>query len=70
MKKLLLIAALASPLWLGSQAQAQDWAPISVAGKLHDRASFRYFWQVLERAHQTGVAMPEQAHVYFSATAH
>ncbi|HQY78048.1 MAG TPA: aldolase/citrate lyase family protein, partial [Rhodoferax sp.] len=51
-------------------AQAQDWAPISVAGKLHDRASFRYFWQVLERAHQTGVAMPEQAYSYFSAAVH
>jgi citrate lyase subunit beta/citryl-CoA lyase len=52
------------------QAQAKDWAPISVAGKLHDRASFRYFWQVLERAHQTGVMMPEQAHLYFSAAMH
>ena len=31
-----------------------DWAPISFDGKLHDRASYRYFWQVLERAHQTG----------------
>jgi len=52
------------------QAQAQDWAPIAVAGKLHDRASYRYFWHVLERAHQTGVAMPEQAHLYFSAAVH
>ena len=46
-------------------AQANGWAPISVAGKLHDRASFRYFWQVLERAHQTGVAIPESASPYF-----
>ncbi len=52
------------------QAEAQDWAPISVAGKLHDRASYRYFWQVLERAHQTGVAIPEQALSYFSAAVH
>lgn len=48
------------------QAQAQDWAPISVAGKLHDRASFRYFWHVLERAYQTGVALPEPVRAYFS----
>ena len=34
-----------------------DWAPISYKGTLHDRASYRYYWQVLERAHQTGRAM-------------
>jgi citrate lyase subunit beta/citryl-CoA lyase len=34
-----------------------EWAPISHKGKLHDRASYRYYWQVLERAHQTGRAM-------------
>ena len=38
-------------------ADAQ-WAPISVDGVLHDRASYRYFWQVLERAAQTGCALP------------
>jgi len=47
------------------QAQAHDWAPIAVGGQLHDRASFRYFWQVLERAHQTGVALPQEAAAYF-----
>lgn len=39
-------------------AAAADWAPISVDGVLHDRASYRYFWQLLERAHQTGRALP------------
>lgn len=34
-------------------AQAADWAPISVHGQLHDRASYRYFWQLIERAYQT-----------------
>jgi citrate lyase subunit beta / citryl-CoA lyase len=33
---------------------AVSWAPISFEGKLHDRASYRYHWEVLERAHQTG----------------
>lgn len=42
-----------------------DWAPISFAGNLHDRASYRYFWQVLERAHQTGRALPAEAQCYF-----
>ncbi len=41
-------------------AQAQEWAPISHLGQLHDRASYRYFWQVLERAHATGHNMPMQ----------
>ena len=43
-----------------------DWAPISFDGKLHDRASYRYFWQVLERAHQTGRALPAEAQTYFN----
>jgi citrate lyase subunit beta/citryl-CoA lyase len=38
-------------------AQAADWAPIrhSHQGRvqLHDRASYRYFWQVLQSAHRT-----------------
>lgn len=34
-----------------------DWAPISHEGQLHDRASYRYYWQVLERAHRTGRAL-------------
>jgi citrate lyase subunit beta/citryl-CoA lyase len=38
-------------------ADAQ-WAPISVDGVLHDRASYRYFWQILERAAQTGCPLP------------
>ncbi|MEO8120111.1 MAG: aldolase/citrate lyase family protein [Rhodoferax sp.] len=42
-----------------------DWAPISYGGKLHDRASYRYFWQVLERAHQTGRHLPNEARAYF-----
>jgi citrate lyase subunit beta/citryl-CoA lyase len=48
------------------QAASQaDWAPIAVDGKLHDRASYRYFWQVLERAHQTGQAIPAELQHYF-----
>ncbi len=45
-------------------AQAAHWAPIrhQVAGRdtLHDRASYRYFWQVLERAARTGQALPAE----------
>jgi citrate lyase subunit beta/citryl-CoA lyase len=40
-------------------AQAANWAPISHAGQLHDRASYRFFWQLIERAHQTGRHLPD-----------
>lgn len=46
-------------------AVAADWAPVSWHGVLHDRASYRYFWQVLERAHQTGQPLPSGAQMYF-----
>ena len=39
-------------------AQAADWAPTSHRDTLHDRASYRYFWHVLERARHTGQALP------------
>ena len=42
-----------------------DWAPISFDGQLQDRASYRYFWQVLERAHRTGRPLPAQAIAWF-----
>jgi citrate lyase subunit beta/citryl-CoA lyase len=46
------------------------WAPISLAGKLQDRASYRYYWQVLERAHRTGRALPEAVRTWFETTPH
>lgn len=48
------------------KALAVAWAPVSHAGQLHDRASYRYFWQTLERAHRTGHAMPEPVQALFS----
>jgi citrate lyase subunit beta/citryl-CoA lyase len=48
-------------------AQAAQWAPISVDGTLHDRASYRFHWQVLERAHQTGRTLPAEAADWFGA---
>ena len=46
-------------------AAREEWAPISFEGKLHDRASYRYYWQVLERAHQTGRTLPPESQIYF-----
>lgn len=44
-----------------------DWAPISFGGTLHDRASYRYFWQVLERAHLTGRPLAPEVQAYFQS---
>jgi citrate lyase subunit beta/citryl-CoA lyase len=55
--------ALACEVLLAAQQAA--WAPISHGGQLHDRASYRFFWQVLERAHATGRAMPTEAQPFF-----
>ena len=51
-------------------AARAEWAPISHSGKLEDRASYRFHWQLLERAHQTGRALPaEVRHWFAEATA-
>ena len=41
-------------------AQAARWAPIRHRDTLHDRASFRYYWQVIERARRTGQPLPAE----------
>jgi len=46
-------------------AQNADWGPISWEGKLHDRASYRYYWELLRRAHATGAALPAEARKRF-----
>lgn len=50
------------------RAQQADWAPIGFEGQLHDRASYRFFWQVLERAHRTGQLLPSGLRHYFGAS--
>jgi citrate lyase subunit beta/citryl-CoA lyase len=42
-------------------AQRADWGPIQYAGELHDRATYRYFWEILQKARVTGVTIPEEA---------
>ncbi|VTU27134.1 MULTISPECIES: HpcH/HpaI aldolase/citrate lyase family protein [unclassified Variovorax] len=50
---------------IASAARAA-WAPVSIDGTLHDRASYRHFWQVLERAHATGRALPSETRDWFA----
>lgn len=41
-------------------AQRADWAPVRHRDTLHDRASYRYFWDLLQRARSTGQALPAE----------
>lgn len=46
-------------------AQDVAWGPIQYAGELHDRATYRYFWEVLQKAKLTGVAITDEAQKRF-----
>jgi citrate lyase subunit beta/citryl-CoA lyase len=42
-------------------AQQAEWGPIQYAGELHDRATYRYYWEILQKARVTGVAISDDA---------
>ena len=42
-------------------AQDANWGPIQYDGELHDRATYRYFWELLKKARVTGVKVPDEA---------
>ena len=42
-------------------AQANHWGPIQYQGELHDRATYRYFWELLQKAKVTGVKIAAPA---------
>ena len=44
-----------------SDAKAASWGPTSQNGRLHDRASYRYYWTVLQRAKLAGLSLPDAA---------
>ncbi len=46
-------------------AQAASWGPIQHAGDLHDRATYRYFWELVQRAQVSGLALPGEAARWF-----
>ena len=46
-------------------AQRANWGPIQFDGELHDRATYRYFWELLQKAKVTGVTLPEEAAAAF-----
>ncbi|HEY5789860.1 MAG TPA: aldolase/citrate lyase family protein [Gammaproteobacteria bacterium] len=42
-----------------------DWGPLQYRGELHDRASYRYFWELLQKARVTGMPLPDAAEQAF-----
>lgn len=46
-------------------AQAVNWGPIQYEGELHDRATYRYFWEILQKAKLTGVPFSKEADTAF-----
>ncbi len=51
-------------------AQAVGWGPIRHDGRLHDRASYRYYWELLQRANTTGMDLPASVRRSFFSTTH
>jgi citrate lyase subunit beta / citryl-CoA lyase len=47
-------------------AQKASWGPIQHAGDLHDRATYRYFWELVERAKVSGRPLPAEAERWFA----
>ncbi|KQZ45208.1 CoA ester lyase [Duganella sp. Root1480D1] len=41
------------------EAEKVQWGPINQHGRLHDRASYRYYWTVLQRAKLAGLPLPD-----------
>ncbi len=42
-------------------AQKAGWGPIQYGGEMHDRATYRLYWNMLQKARLSGVAIPEDA---------
>jgi citrate lyase subunit beta / citryl-CoA lyase len=47
--------------------RAASWAPVRHADTLHDRASYRFHWQVLRHARRAGQALPDEVLAAFFA---
>lgn len=53
------------------KAYAADWGPIQHDGNLHDRATYRYYWETLQRARVQGVELGAEVNrEFFSEPVH
>lgn len=50
------------------KASDVQWGPIQHGGTLHDRASYRYYWSILQRGHAGGAALPAEVATWFAET--
>ena len=49
------------------KAHAADWGPIQHDGNLHDRATYRYYWELLQRARIQNVELGQEVRDRFFA---
>jgi citrate lyase subunit beta/citryl-CoA lyase len=46
-------------------AQREDWGPVQLQGDMYDRASYRYYWDLLRKAKACAVPIPAGAEAAF-----
>jgi len=46
-------------------AQDASWGPIQYTGELHDRVTYRYFWELIQRAHFSGMKLQDEVNRRF-----
>jgi citrate lyase subunit beta/citryl-CoA lyase len=51
------------------KAYAADWGPIQHEGNLHDRATYRYYWELLQRGRIQNVELGKEVNEKFFAEA-
>ncbi len=48
------------------RAYDADWGPIQYEGNLHDRATYRYYWEAIQRAHVQNMELkPQVLNLFF-----
>nr|WP_320166617.1 aldolase/citrate lyase family protein [uncultured Methylophaga sp.] len=47
------------------KAQQQNWAPIQFDGKLYDKASYRYYWQLLQQSKLSNITLRSDVQKHF-----
>jgi len=48
-------------------AQQASWGPIQHGGELHDRATYRFFWELVQRARLSGQKLPAGGEALFQS---
>lgn len=46
-------------------AQNSNWGPIQFEGNLHDRATYRFYWEIVQKARLSGVKLTDAAEAAF-----